>query len=87
MEILEKIKLKTGKNFLKLKIIPNSSKTEIVEIMENGVLKIRVKAIPEKWKANAEIIKFFSKNLRINKQKIDITSGKTTSLKTIKIDF
>lgn len=87
MEILEKINLKTGKNFLRLKVIPNSSKTEIVEIMENAVLKIKIKAIPEKWKANAEVINFFSKGLKINKQKINITSGKTSSLKTIKIDF
>lgn len=87
MEILEKIDLKKWKNFLKLKIIPNSAKTEIVEFMGNGVLKLKVKAIPEKGKANKEIINFFAKSLRINKQKIDITSGKTASLKTIKIDF
>ncbi|MFC1616033.1 DUF167 domain-containing protein [Patescibacteria group bacterium] len=44
-----------------------------------------MKAAPEKGKANAELIKFLSKNLGISKSQISIISGKTDQLKLIKI--
>ena len=52
-------------NIIKLKVIPNSSRTKMIE--ENNSLKMYLKAVPEKNKANLELIKFFKKefNLRI----------------------
>lgn len=71
--------------YLRAKIIPKSSKNEIIETLKDGTIKIRIKAAPEKGKANAELIKFLSKKYNISKDKISIISGKTERIKLIKI--
>ena len=50
-------------------------------------IKIRIKAVPEKGRANAELIKFLSDELSIPKDKIFIISGKTSQLKLIRLDY
>lgn len=75
--------------YIRIKIIPRSQKNEITEIIkdEEGekTIKIRIKAPPEKGKANAELIKFLSKTFNIKRDAISIISGKTDRLKLIKI--
>lgn len=67
--------------------MPRSSKTEIAGIMDDETIKIRIKAVPEKGKANNELIKFLSKELNIPKENISIISGKTDSIKLIKLKW
>jgi len=75
--------------YLRIKVRPKSNKNELTEILEDQdgdkTYKIRIKAAPEKGKANAELIKFLSKELNIPKSDISIISGKTDTLKLIKI--
>lgn len=77
---------KTG--YLRVKVIPRSAKNEIVGIMddEEKTVKIRIKAAPERGKANAELIKFLSKELAIPKENIAIISGKTDHIKLLRIN-
>lgn len=70
---------------MRVKVIPKSSKTELVETMADGTLKIRVKAPPEKGKANKELIKFLAEHFGTRKESITIISGKTDHIKLIKI--
>lgn len=76
-------------DYLRIKVIPKSAKTEIVDIMEDTehgkTIKIRLKAVPEKGKANAELIRFLSKELGISSDQISIISGKTDRIKLIRI--
>ena len=58
----------------------NASKTEIVE--RGDVYKVNVKALPEKGKANEEIIKLFSK---LTGRDVKIISGKTSKRKRLRI--
>lgn len=69
-------------NYLRLKILPNAQKTEVSEKPENGDWKIKVKAVPEKGKANKELLKFLKKELKID---AEIISGEKDRLKLIKI--
>ncbi|PIZ75855.1 hypothetical protein COY05_03170 [Candidatus Peregrinibacteria bacterium CG_4_10_14_0_2_um_filter_38_24] len=75
--------------YLRIKVIPKSQRTEITEILddkENGpTYKIKIAAPAEKGKANATLIKFLSKELKIQTEKISIISGKTEHLKLVKI--
>lgn len=74
--------------YIRVKVIPNSQKTELVEIMDEPdgqTYKIRVHAAPERGKANTELIKFLSKNFNIHKSQITIISGIADRLKLIKI--
>ena len=77
--------------YLRVKVIPKSAKTEISEIMEDSAgektVKIRLKAAPEKGRANAELLKFLSKELALPIENISILSGKTEQLKLLKIKW
>lgn len=73
---------KNNQQFLKVKILSNSSKNAIVGF-ENNRLKIKIQAPREKGKANKELIDFLAKFLKIPKTKITIKPGTTSSLKTI----
>ena len=67
-------------NSLKLKVIPNSSRTELHE--EDNKLKLYLKAVPDKNKANHELIKFFKKEFHL---KVEIKSGKRSREKVLRI--
>lgn len=73
---------KENRCYLKVKILSNSSKNEIIGI-ENDRLKIKIQAVREKGKANKEIVQFVAKLLKIPKSKISISSGNTSPLKTL----
>ncbi|MBT5021501.1 YggU family protein [Candidatus Woesearchaeota archaeon] len=68
---------------LKIIVRPNSAKTEITKWdSDRDSLRINVAAIPEKDKANKEVVKFFSKLL---KKKVEIVSGSSSRQKVLKI--
>lgn len=66
---------------LKIKIVPNASKNEI--ITENKIIKVRVTAQPIENKANKALIELLSKELKIPKTGIEITKGLTTKEKSV----
>lgn len=68
---------------VRLKIIPNSSKNEI--IMEEGNLKIKITAQPIDNKANKTLVEFLSKKLKCAKTNIQIIKGETSKEKTLLI--
>lgn len=69
-----------------LKVITGSSQQK-VEKISKGDYKVWVRAIPEKGKANQEIVEILADFFKIDKQRISIISGRTTSRKLIEIDF
>ena len=78
-----------GLIYLSVKVIPKWCRTELVDIFmdEEGhqTLKIKLKAAPEKGKANRELIEFLSNLLNTPKSNITIVSGQTSRKKIIKI--
>ncbi len=72
-------------NYLRVKVIPKSAATEVSEILADGTIKIRLKAIPKRGKANTELIKFLAKELNISTEQISIIAGKSERIKLIKI--
>ncbi|HLD80072.1 MAG TPA: DUF167 domain-containing protein [Candidatus Nanoarchaeia archaeon] len=67
-------------NLLGVRVIPHSGRTELKE--ENGKLKLYLKSVPEKGKANTELIKFFKKNHKLS---VRITSGESSREKVIEV--
>ena len=66
-----------------IKIVPNSSKNDI--IIENGVVKVKVTAQPIENKANKALIEVLSKKIKVPKTMIEIVKGLTSKEKTILI--
>lgn len=76
---------KEGKLRLRLKIVPKSSTTELVGMLGEDVIKVRVAAVPTKNKANQELIRFLAKLFELPKSHITIASGPTSPLKIVEI--
>lgn len=74
---------------LRVRLTPNSSLLKTNGLMENAngetFLKINVVSVPEKGKANKELLDFLSKVLDISKSSMEIISGQTDRCKKIKI--
>ncbi|MDR2730242.1 MAG: DUF167 domain-containing protein [Treponema sp.] len=73
-----------GKIRLEIKAVPGSSKTELAGI-KDGRLRIRLAAVPEDGKANAELINFLSKTFVCSKRDLQFLSGEKSRLKTVGI--
>ena len=75
---------------LRLRVTPNAGldRIEGFETRDDGstVLRIRVKAVPDKGKANAAVIALLAKALRVPKSAVSLVSGETARLKTVQIE-
>ena len=69
---------------LAVKVVPGSSRSQISGWLDD-ILKIRVKEPPEKGKANLSVRKILSEALGLSIDKVQITSGTTSSRKTVEI--
>ncbi len=87
MKIKDYLKIENSKAYIRVKVIPKSPITEFFAVLDDKTLKIRIKAIPERWKANKELIKFLSKELWVKKDNIKIISWAFDQIKIIRIDF
>lgn len=66
---------------VRLKIVPNSSKNDIV--IEDEFIKVKVTAQPIENKANKALVEFLSKKFKIPKTNIEILKGDTSKEKTL----
>lgn len=75
----------TGKTYLRIKVTTKQPKTEYLSTLGDGTIKIRLKAVPEKGRANEELIRFLSAELGVRKDQIEVVSGATDTVKLIRI--
>lgn len=77
---------KEGSIHLKVKVKTNAVKSEFCEILSDSeITKVNIAAVPEKGKANKELIKLLAGEFKVDKDKIKIISGKSSKLKLVKI--
>ena len=81
LDILKITKTNTGVAF-KVKVVPNSSASKIVEVNEEFI-KIKLNSPPIEGKANKEVINLLSKVLDVPKTSLELLSGDKNKLKTI----
>ena len=79
---------KTNKGYLlSVRLTPNSSLVKTAGIFFNAddeaYLKISVISVPEKGKANKELLDFLAKKLDIAKSCLEVVSGQTDRFKKI----
>lgn len=72
---------------VRVKLTPNASSCALKGIFVDAdgqeFLKINIVAVPEKGKANQELIKFLSKMFKIPKSEISLISGETDRCKKL----
>ena len=64
-----------------IKIVPNSSKNDL--IIEDEFIKVKVTAQPIENKANKALVEFLSKRFKVPKTSIEIVKGDTSKEKTL----
>ena len=60
---------------LAVRVTPRASRNEIVEILEDGTVKVRLATSPSDEEANAALIEFLSEILGVPQNKLDIVAG------------
>ena len=82
-DILKITKTNNGVAF-RVKVVPNSSASKIVEINEEFV-KIKLNSPPIDGRANKEVINLLSKVLDVPKTSITLLNGDKNKLKTFEV--
>ena len=75
----------TGGSALSIKVTPRARKNEIVGVMADGTLKIRVTAPPVDNKANEAVIELLAEALNVPKSRIDIVAGASSTQKLVSV--
>lgn len=68
------------RGLMAVKVIPHAQQPKIIE--ENGHLKIYLTSLPDRNKANLELIRFFKKEFKL---KVRIKSGMKSREKVVEI--
>jgi len=68
-----------------VRVTPRAKKTEVIGLMEDGTIRIRVAAVPEEGKANQALIEFLARALGISASQIDIMGGLSSERKLISL--
>lgn len=69
---------------LPIKVVPKAHRNEIVG-WENDELKVRLKAIPEKGKANDMLLRFLADELDVAPSQLELISGTTSRHKRVSL--
>jgi uncharacterized protein (TIGR00251 family) len=75
----------TGVLTLEVKVIPRSSKSEIVEFLADGSLKVKLASVPEKGKANDELIAVLAEAFHVRTDGVELIAGQTSQRKRLRI--
>lgn len=82
---LKKELLGKGELYLRVSVRPNAPETKALKSLDDGTIKLDLKAKPERGRANEELKSFLAKNLEVSKENVRILSGFTDRIKLVKI--
>jgi len=71
---------------IQVRVVPRAKKNEIIGLMEDGSLKIRLTAPPVDGRANQALIKLLANTLGVSASQIWISSGEHSRNKSVLID-
>lgn len=60
---------------LAVRVTPRASKNEIVEVLNDGTVKIRVTAAPVEGEANEALLKFLAEILEVPVSNLEVVAG------------
>ena len=82
-----KFNLHDGKkgSALAVRVTPRASRNEIVELLDDGTIKVRIASPPADNEANEMLIEFLSQILGVPRSRLDIVAGLTGRDKLISV--
>jgi uncharacterized protein len=76
----------SGKLTLSVKVTPKSAKTEVAGVMADGTLRIKVAAVPEEGKANAELCRYLAKRFGVSNSSVRVDGGHISRHKRVVVE-
>ncbi|MEW6094134.1 MAG: DUF167 domain-containing protein [Chloroflexota bacterium] len=70
---------------LAVRVTPRARKNEIVEVLNDGTVKIRLTAPPVNGKANVALLKFLAEVLEVPVSRLEVVAGATGRDKLISV--
>lgn len=70
---------------IKIRVLPRSSKNEVVGEMADGTLKVKLTAPPVDGKANEALVSLLAEYFAVKKDKIKLVNGLTSKNKIIEV--
>jgi hypothetical protein len=70
---------------LSVKVVPRAARSEVVGPMDDGSLKVRIAAVPEKGRANAELCAVLAKHFGVSVSRVDVIAGAASTRKRVRI--
>ena len=74
-----------GTIVLAVKVSPRASRSEVVGVTDEGLLKTRLAAIPEKGKANQELRRLLAEWFGVAVSGVEILAGETAQHKRVRV--
>jgi uncharacterized protein (TIGR00251 family) len=75
---------KTG-SAIAVRVTPRASRNKIVEVLEDGTIKIHIAAPPVDGEANEKLISFLAEVLNVPKSRLEIVAGQSGRDKLISV--
>jgi uncharacterized protein (TIGR00251 family) len=72
-------------SLLRVRVQPKGSIDRIDGFLEDGSLKVKVTAPPEKGKANQSVLRLLAKRLGVTPSQVELVSGHGSPRKTIRV--
>jgi len=70
---------------LAVRVTPRADRNEIVELLDDGTIKVRIASSPSDQEANEALIEFLSRVLGVPRSQLDIVAGVTGRDKLISV--
>lgn len=82
-----KFKLHDGQkgSALAVRVTPRATRNEIVELLDDGTIKVRLASSPDDNEANDALLEFLSGILGVSKSQLDIVAGSAGRDKLISV--
>lgn len=74
-----------GTEMIKVRVVPGSA-GQGVERQEDGSFRVRVRSVPEKGRANRELVEVLSRHFGVSKSDLSIVRGAGSRDKVVRID-
>lgn len=87
LEALKRELRESQRLVLSLKITPKAPRTGWAGALDDGTIKVRVAAPPEKGKANAELARFLGRELGVPPSSVEIVTGASSARKQVRVSW
>lgn len=74
-----------GRLVLQLKITPKSPQNAWSGTLDDGTLKVRIAAVPEKGRANAELLRFLAQQFDLPLHSVQLITGAASTRKQVRL--